>query len=469
MFINAFIVICIILIFYIIVINYLENNSYNKLNGEENDNCSKTYIKIMKAKQNRKAIDDFRLGSVYLFNNKDLSNAAKYFNSALDKINKGDTKDAIFIFDKITDYENNFLNHPEITELNLRNTMLNYYKNKKIKIQKYKNYRNKITGNKLQKLNANSSNLNSSNFSNLLSNSSNLFSNISNSSNFSNSSNLPNSNSSNLPTLDPKITQKIILSNQKWHSDSQNVHDSCLHNEFKTQLLNVVENNQLYGKQEKIQPYDSEEKITNDLIDNLDVKKIVNPTNVYDDIVTYYKNKYKNDHIKMDKLAKVLMHLETNNPIHINNMREKDVVIAVWQRAHDPRNASVTEDIKSSLGECILDCVDNSVVCLAGRTSRYWQALSNLDFMPEIGTLQTKQAVRNEIFEKCASIVNTELSSELLEYYNSGKNNNPKLNAELDQKINNIKSLMDSLIIVYKDKLPDDDLSLIIEECKSVL
>jgi hypothetical protein len=87
-----------------------------------------------------------------------------------------------------------------------------------------------------------------------------------------------------------------------------------------------------------------------------------------------------------------------------------------------------------------------------------------------MGILQTKQAIRNEIYEKCASIVHTELrNKELMDYYTSGNNNNPKLTAELNEAIEKINKSIDSLETIYKDKLPNGDLILILNECKAII
>lgn len=446
-----FIAICLIIIFYIFIISYLENTTYENLNGEEPNNTSKNYVYFMKSKYNKNALDNFRLGAVYLFHYKDLRNANFFFKESLKKINKGDNKDAVFIFDKLRDYEVYFLDCPEMNDLNLQGVMTNYYIDKSKKLKRMSRHPQPQTQPQPQ----------------------------------SQPQTQPQHQSQ--PQI---IPQKIILSNKKWTSDSQNVHDSSLHNEFKNQLLEVINENQRMQINKPNMANNinksSMTKNLNDLIDSLDSLNVgdssTNNVNVdtpsvpnkseFSDIINFYKNHYKNNRDNMEKLSKVLINLEPNNAIHVNNLREQDVITAVWQRANDERNRERCDNIRESLGECILDCVDKSgsVVCLAGRTSRYWQALANLDFSPEMGILQTKQAVRNEIYEKCASIVHTELrNKELMDYYISGSSDNPKLTADLNDALFKINKSIDSLEVIYKDKLPDKDLQIILNECKTIL
>jgi hypothetical protein len=250
------------------------------------------------------------------------------------------------------------------------------------------------------------------------------------------------------PTLqadDPNFTQKLLLNKQDWQSDSQNVHDTAIYEELAQQLDQVMNEN--------------------NLIPNIHTKN-------YDDVINWLKVRFKDDVTKRGKLDTVLKFLNNNYPIDaMPNKREQDIIVAVWRRAHDPANSARFEDIKEAIADAVCDCIEGTTaVCMAGRTSKIWQALARLDKNPEIGVLKSKQALRNEIYERSAKIVddfigvNGTASEALKEAYQNSENTE-----QVNELIECITQQIDQLRLDYIGLIPNDQLRLIIEECKAAI
>ena len=115
----------------------------------------------------------------------------------------------------------------------------------------------------------------------------------------------------------------------------------------------------------------------------------------------------------------------------------------------------------------MLDCVEgNGLVCMAGRTSKYWQALARLDKDPDIGVLKSKQALKNEIYEKSAKIVNdylSDASDELKLAYQKGN-----ISEQVTELSNSIKEEISNIKNQYTH-LSNDEVIPIIEECLAVV
>lgn len=244
---------------------------------------------------------------------------------------------------------------------------------------------------------------------------------------------------------DPDFKQKTILSRQEWQSDSQNVHDTAIYGELNDQVKKVIDENskipdiQLHG---------------------------------YDEAITWLRVRYKNDPAKQTEIDKVISVLGNNYPVgNIPGVKEKDILTAVWQRTFDPDNKDRASQIRESMGDAVLDCVERDhVVCVSGRTSKIWQALARLDKDEEVGVLKTKQAIRNEIYQKAAKIVddfvgeNGSASQSLKESY--AKNENSEQVKEL---IECMKQKIDDMREEYKPYMNTQQLGAVIEECKAVV
>jgi tetratricopeptide (TPR) repeat protein len=243
---------------------------------------------------------------------------------------------------------------------------------------------------------------------------------------------------------DPEFKQKMILSRQNWQSDSQNVHDSAIYNELLEQVNEVMCQNR------QIPDYELHN---------------------YDEVINWLRVRYRDTPEKY-KVEKVIALLNNDYPISIlNGISERTLITAIWQRSYDEINENNAGSIREALGDAVLDCVEGDyVVCITGRSSKLWQSLALLDANPKIGILKTKQAIRNEIFDKAAKVVNDfvgingSASESLKLAYLEDENSEQviELKEVMKQKIKNIGK-------DYVNLLPQDQIDIIILECLSII
>ena len=248
----------------------------------------------------------------------------------------------------------------------------------------------------------------------------------------------------NIDKDDPEIKQKTILSRQDWQSDSQNVHDSAIYEELRDQISRVMEEN---SKIKDIQLHN------------------------YEEVVNWLKVRYK-DSDKKENVEKVINTINNDYPIStIPELTEKKLITAVWQRTFDAENKNNSEQMREAIGDAVLDCVEgNVVVCMTGRSSKIWQSLAKLDKNPNIGILKTKQALRNEIYDKAAKVVddfigvNGSASQALKDAYIKDEQTEQVM--ELKE---HLKNKIDEIGNDYKGLLLDKQIKSIIDECKTVI
>lgn len=372
--------------------NYHQRNlhtHFNNIHGEEYDAEAKQAVAAGENIPNPRAIDHFRMGTVYLINGRNFGQARRHFTDALNMLIVNPIgRDANFIIDRIADMQDLLIDDPDGADLPLQEAILRAMQGTKQRVNKIKQ---------------------------------------------------------EIPEDDPQYVQKVLINQQSWQSDSQNVHDTAIYTELMEQLTQVMEENK---KIENIQTKD------------------------YQDVVTWLKVRYSNDPVKLDKVQKVISFLNHNYPIgSMPGFHEQDIIVAVWQRSFDPENKAKQADIREALGDSILDCYEGSnVVCMTGRISKIWQALATQDKNPEIGVMRTKQTIRNEIFERSAKIVNDLIgengtASDMLK--------SAYLNNESTEQVNELiecmKQQIEQLREDYKDLLPADQLDQIIAQCKETV
>jgi hypothetical protein len=254
-----------------------------------------------------------------------------------------------------------------------------------------------------------------------------------------------NKEKKNISTDDPNFKQKTILARQEWQSDSQNVHDAAIYEELKNQINTIRDENR---KIKDIQLHD------------------------YNEAINWLRVRYRDYPEKLHDIDKVVQTIGQNYPVGIvPGIHEKDIITAIWQRTYDPENSKNATSMREALGDAMLDCVERGhLVCMSGRTSKVWQALARLDKNEEMGVLKTKQAIRNEIYQKAAKIVddfigeNGSASQVLKEAYN--KNDNTE---QVQELIETMKNRIDELRDEYQNHMNKDQLQSIIEECKAVV
>jgi hypothetical protein len=212
-----------------------------------------------------------------------------------------------------------------------------------------------------------------------------------------------------------------------WRSDSQNVHDVNIMSDFAKQYIEVLNDPK-----------------------TLYLAKDMNI--LYDQAIKWIRNRYIHDKERTEKIDKVISTLEMNFPVHIlppgMKAREKDIISCVWLRALHPDNIKNSEEIKTALADSVVDCVEGqNVVCSGGRAPKLWQSLANIDYVPHLGIFKTKQAIKNEIYERAAKI---------------RANNEKEINkGELAAAKQNILSLKSE----YIGKISEAELDSILQEC----
>ncbi len=360
---------------------------YNNVRGEDYDEYAQNAIAYGEAIDEPRAIDHFRVGTIYLVNAHDTNAAHRHFTAALSQIINGQvpTIDAPFILNRIRDFET------DIDDLPIQEALVAYYGQQK-----------------MQNLAINTA------------------------------------KNSEIRVNTPDFVQRVMLSRQNWQSDSQNVHDSAIYSELRNQIYLVINSNR---------------SIPN--IENHDYKEIIN----------WLRIKYSGDPRRID-VEKVISTINNNYPVGIiPDINEQDVIKAVWQRSFDPLNHKTSHQIRSLLCDAVCDCVERgSVVCMTGRVSKIWQTLARVDYNETIGILRTKQAIRNEILQKAAKIVddyigeNGSVSNELKTAYNNNEETEQVLELILC-----IKSKINELYDEYKPYIDEEQLNILLEECKAVV
>ena len=248
-----------------------------------------------------------------------------------------------------------------------------------------------------------------------------------------------------IATDDPDFTQKVMQSRQVWQSDSQNVHDSAVGSTIKEQFM---------------------------YIRNSNAKNSNLHTKTYANMCDWLKMTYEEDIPKYEKLMMVFGFFNHNYPVGaIPDAHEQDLLTAIWKRAYDPRNSNRFNQIRESIADSILDCVEGGhVVCMAGRNAKVWQALAHLDFEPGIGIIKNKQILRNEIYERSAKIVDDHVGSAgmaskaLKDSYRASESTE-----QVKELIECIRDKIDELYGDFRGQLPETQLRLILEECKAVV
>jgi hypothetical protein len=367
--------------------------NFDNIHGEAFDEEAKNAILYGERIPNPRAIDHYRLGSVYLVNAHDPRRAHHHFRQALNQIINGyvDPREAPFIINRIDDFKDHFMDFPDIDELPLQTALLEFYDQNRKQVSRAANAKEPIA------------------------------------------------------KEDPEFRQKVILSRQAWESDSQNVHDKTMYDILHEQY-NLVR------------------------AENMNIKNL--GLHDYKEAVTWIRTRFIGDPTNTKKVDMVIRLLNQNASVsNIPNTREQDILVVVWQRSYHPKNKDNASEIKEAIANAILDCVEGeSVVCPTGRTMKIWQSLSRLDFNPDIGVFKTKQSIRNEIYERCAKIIDDYVgkhgtaSDILKKSYLSGEDNE-----QVKELVETIKNQIDSIRTEYIGIVDDRQLDVIIDECKAIL
>lgn len=242
-----------------------------------------------------------------------------------------------------------------------------------------------------------------------------------------------------------------ILENKKktWTNDPHNVHDTLVNDSIEAQYTKLVD--------------DNIKNPNNQLHDYKEAKKwLINKSKE--------TSKENNNTDHKEKMEKIINMLDNNFIVRSINANEQDLVIAVWQRIHDSNNVNNYDNLCQAFYDAAIDCVPDSVVCQDGRMSRFINSLAKLDYNDNIGILKTKQMIRSEIYEAAGEIVNNYISN--IQHTNKELYNNYIADADTDDVKQIRLDIIDEIELLkkeYANKLPDDQLELIINECKDTI
>lgn len=235
-----------------------------------------------------------------------------------------------------------------------------------------------------------------------------------------------------------------LLDSAKTHtSDSQNVHDSSVVKDLSHTLTKL--------------------------------KQTALPGNV-NQALTEVEN-YVKENITGDKKHNVLRVLEEtrkNTFLSSYNASEGEILKYVWDRTKLPENSDNSENMKEALIDELANCVQGShgTVCVGGRASRMLGSLVLQDVDEELGAASTLEQYKNEIFDECHKMIDSEVKlaqSEKNEHYNAARSySDPKVSAtetEENEFKQHLKNNIDDILTKYKDKLGENQLSNLKKDC----
>lgn len=239
---------------------------------------------------------------------------------------------------------------------------------------------------------------------------------------------------------DPEKAQKKILAEQYWTSDPQNVHDTTLMKEFSDQFKKVRSEN-------STEP-------------NL-------ASHTYTEVKSYMFDRVKSLTKETSKVHKLFGVLDHNYPAFFDSaIGEQEIITTIWQRIHCSGNVSNRDALKTALLDAICDCVEGGiVVCTTGRPMKLWQSLAMLDKDRDVGIVANKQIIRNEIIEYAAKITADaikEAPQRVRDAYIANEETD-----EVQLLIDEIRDKIGAIAKLYRDKIDETQLKLIIDQCKS--
>lgn len=246
----------------------------------------------------------------------------------------------------------------------------------------------------------------------------------------------PETNANFIPSNTSKRAN-MIESRKTFKSDSQNVHDSAINADIMEQYSRIKRYNEAEGL-------------------NFSIESYVPPE----------------DHRKT-RINKVLDVIKSNpEKTSFTNTTEYEFINAIWNRINSVRNYKNKDDLIESFSQQLYECAssDISTVCVAGRCSHVISSLALLDRDPELGILKPRDALRNELLNDAAKVVekytgeSTKVDKKIIEDYN----NNVDSNAVSELKECMIREIS-QLEKKYQGKLPDDQVRLLIQQSLSVV
>lgn len=155
--------------------------------------------------------------------------------------------------------------------------------------------------------------------------------------------------------------------------------------------------------------------------------------------------------------------IEKGAQLTSGNIKEDQLLAAVWWRSKHPDNAQNKDNIQTAIIDALIDSAGNGsvpdVVCCTGRCARVVAALATLDYEPAMGNIMTTDTYRTQIFSETRNIIDEELT-------NHGISGFEPLTTEAE---NAIRSRINANMRKYVEFLAPTVLKQIHQECESAI
>jgi hypothetical protein len=254
-----------------------------------------------------------------------------------------------------------------------------------------------------------------------------------------------------------KDVTEIFLTKSKTHTnDAQNTHDSSVSKALKTSA-EILKTTPL------AQP---------------------NMVAVYNSCNTFAKKMADDKEISPAQLQTVIKALDVVSEGTYNmtlNITEDKLFIYVWNRSYMKENSDNADNIRESVVKALIDYYKGDTpapVCSNGRCNRLVEALTLLDFNPDVGGANTLENYKNDIFEDTKKIIADKIEEtkksqdkKLSDIAKSYEDPNIETDNDAEQQFKDeLKRDIASFITnKYSDKLTKLDLTNVIEEASAAV
>lgn len=257
----------------------------------------------------------------------------------------------------------------------------------------------------------------------------------------------------------PKMEkQDAYFEERDIRNDPQNVHESQVNND----MARIFHQIQARNDTENIL-FDDERQSVQNLAD-----------------IRNYMNDYQwSDDKQRNRAFQTLNKMAEGNWVSKLNARENEVLSEVWQRINSPENDEARTELRNSLMDSLVECVENGYngqdyqVCASGRVGRILGSLTLLDQDQNIAEpIKTAEILRNEVFAKSYQIIQDGLKNidaETARAYNGVlEAPAPDVEAKLGEFENGLKGRIETeLRGEYDGKVDKKVLDNLIEDAKA--
>lgn len=247
----------------------------------------------------------------------------------------------------------------------------------------------------------------------------------------------------------PAAAAQIYLEKSKTHtSDGQNVHDSAVSKAMKDTFNKLKESQ------------------SSALSDPIILQNEIN------EFIAAKKGEI--DGTKLAAAKSSLVDIINNPSMNFSlGGSDRDVLKLVWERSKNKINEVGSDNIKEAIVHALADMKGpdgSGGVCVTGRTGRLLESLTLLDADKSMSSSATVEMYRNEIFDKAKGIIDGAIKSQgnndVAKYYRGEITTEPPgakdFQAELSKNIG-------VMVNEYADKLPENNIEKIKEECMAAL